>query len=135
MANGRRRLILLDTHIWVWAVEHNPKLDRDHVEILQENPDSISISAVSLWEVSMLVSKGRIEPRYPLREWFDIATSGFGIAILPLTTDIARDAYELPGTFHDDPADRMIVATARVHNYLLLSEDSKILEYSHVNAR
>jgi PIN domain nuclease of toxin-antitoxin system len=132
---GRDRgLILLDTHIWIWAVEQNPLLDRRHVEILEQNPDNLLISAVSLWEMSMLVAKGRLTPRYPLKEWFDFATSIFGIAILPLTPEVALEAYSLPGTFHDDPADRMIVATARIHHCVLLTEDTKIRNYSQVEA-
>jgi PIN domain nuclease of toxin-antitoxin system len=134
MAFGRRteELKLLDTHVWVWAVENDPLLKLKHIEILEQNPDSLVISAVSLWEVSMLVAKGRMRTRYPLKEWFDFATSTFGIAILPLPPDVAQEAYELPGKFHEDPADRLIVATARIHNCLLLTEDSKIKKYPHV---
>jgi PIN domain nuclease of toxin-antitoxin system len=128
MAFGRRteELKLLDTHVWVWAVENDPLLKRKYIEILEQN------SAVSLWEVSMLVAKGRMRTRYPLKEWFEFATSTFGIAILPLTPNVAQEAYELPGKFHEDPADRLIVATARIHNCLLLTEDSKIRKYPHV---
>jgi PIN domain nuclease of toxin-antitoxin system len=75
-----------------------------------------------------------LTPRYPLKEWFDFATSIFGIAILPLTPEVALEAYSLPGTFHDDPADRMIVATARIHHCVLLTEDTKIRNYSQVEA-
>src|ERR1700685_3402049 len=134
MAIGRRaeELKLLDTHVWVWAVENDPLLKQRYIEILEQNPDTLLISAASLWEVSMLVAKGRMKTRYPLKEWFDFATSTFGIAILPLTPDVAQEAYELPGKFHEDPADRLIVATARIHDCLLLTEDTKIGKYPHV---
>ena len=123
---------LLDTHVWIWAVDRGPRLSDEYFELISENLDSLAISAVSLWEVSMLVAKNKIQLSRPLDRWFDLATAGVGLTILPLTTIIALDAYALPGTFHDDPADRMIVATARVHDCLLLTEDDKIRKYRHV---
>ena len=80
----------------------------------------------------MLVAKQRLRPTFPLREWLNFGTTAVGISLFPITIDVAAEAYELPGTFHDDPADRLIVATARAHSCLLLTEDSKILEYPHV---
>jgi PIN domain nuclease of toxin-antitoxin system len=80
----------------------------------------------------MLHAKGRLNFAVPLQEWFDNILAESGILVLPLTPRITVEAYSLPGRFHDDPADRMIVATARNHDCLLLTEDKKILDYSHV---
>jgi PIN domain nuclease of toxin-antitoxin system len=134
MAIGRtdEELILLDTHVWIWSFEPSPRLDREHLRLIEENYGKLVISAASLWEVSMLVSKKRIDLGYPLQQWFELATSGLGILTLPLSAEVAREAYQLPGKFHEDPADRLIVATARIHNCLLLTEDSKIRKYPHV---
>ena len=133
MANGRReRGIILDTHVWIWAVEQDLQLDETHKALIEAYSDRAFICAASLWEVSMLVSKKRFIPKYPLQDWFDFATSAVGLPVLPLTANVAREAYELPGKFHEDPANRMIVATARTHDFLLLSEDAKIKKYSHV---
>jgi PIN domain nuclease of toxin-antitoxin system len=128
----RRELTLLDTHIWIWSVEHDQRLSNKHFEIIDSSPENLAISVVSCWEIAMLVSKGRIKLDRPLRDWLERATTSSAIHVLPLTPIIAAEAYELPGTFHEDPADRLIVATARVHKCLLLTEDSKILDYSHV---
>jgi PIN domain nuclease of toxin-antitoxin system len=125
-------LILLDTHVWIWAIERDSRLDRKHEKIIEEHSGQVFISAASLWEVSMLVSKQRMTPIFPLRRWLDFATAAVGLPILPITTNVAAEAYELPGTFHDDPADRLIVATARVHDCILLTKDEKILDYPFV---
>jgi PIN domain nuclease of toxin-antitoxin system len=133
MANrASGRLILLDTHVWIWAIEQDRRLKREHEKIIEENAGQVFVCAASLWEVSMLVSKKRMKLIFPLREWLEFGTVAVGLPVLPITTAVAAEAYELPGTFHDDPADRLIVATARVHKCLLLTEDSKILDYSHV---
>lgn len=80
----------------------------------------------------MLRAKNRIVHEWPVRQWLEWSTVGVGIVVLPINPEIAAEAYELPGQFHEDPADRLIVATARIHDCLLLTEDSKILDYSHV---
>ena len=80
----------------------------------------------------MLVAKKRIDLSAPAAEWFKNVIAESGIRVLNLTPEIAADAYTLPGKFHDDPADRMIVATARNMDCLLLTEDKKILKYPHV---
>jgi PIN domain nuclease of toxin-antitoxin system len=126
------RLILLDTHVWIWAINNNPRLDPQFAEIIRENPNSVCVSIVSCWEISMLVAKKRLDLGAPPEKWFESVLSESGIILLPLTPQIAAQAYSLPGKFHEDPADRMIVATARNRNALLLTEDEKILGYTHV---
>ena len=74
----------------------------------------------------------RLAFKIPVLEWLRPAQSYPGVQVLPLTTEIVVDSTQLPGNFHKDPADQLIVATARVHSLPLLTMDSKILAYPHV---
>ena len=84
-----------------------------------------------MWEVSMLASKNRIILEGDTMEWINKALSAPGISLYPLTPEIAYESAHLPGNFHGDPADRMIVASARKLNATLVTFDQKILEYSN----
>jgi PIN domain nuclease of toxin-antitoxin system len=132
MAERTEELKLLDTHVWIWSVDKNPRLDRKFAEIIDLNRKNLCISVISCWEISMLIAKQRLDLGAPAAEWFKNVISESGIRVLNLTPGIAADAYTLPGKFHDDPADRMIVATARNMECLLLTEDKKTLKYPHV---
>ncbi|RMI12730.1 MAG: type II toxin-antitoxin system VapC family toxin [Calditrichaeota bacterium] len=90
------------------------------------------MSAISCWEIAKLVEYGRLELPCSLKEWFDQALSYPGIYLLPLTPEIAIESTQLPGNFHRDPADQIIVATARVYDCPLITSDKKILSYPHV---
>ncbi|MGA7877644.1 MAG: type II toxin-antitoxin system VapC family toxin [Desulfoferrobacter sp.] len=82
----------------------------------------------------MMATKGRIAVKIDPRLWLENALSKSGLRVIDLTPDIAMESCSLPGDFHRDPADRIIVATARTHNLTLLTKDKKILEYPHVKA-
>ena len=92
----------------------------------------IGVSVISCWEIAKLVEYGRLELPCPLEEWFEQALSYPGIHLLPLTPEIAIESTRLPGEFHRDPADQIIVATARVYNCPLVTSDERILNYPHV---
>ncbi|MFI5201014.1 MAG: type II toxin-antitoxin system VapC family toxin [Candidatus Kapaibacterium sp.] len=124
-------LKLLDTHVWLWSVDDSPRLSGRFADLISDNPENVCVSAVSCWEIAMLHSKGRIDLGAPVSEWFEKVIAQSGILLTP---QLAADAYSLPGKFHDDPADRMIVATARSRDCLLLTENKKILDYPHVNS-
>ena len=126
-------MIVLDTHIWMWWVHDDKKLTRLQIEIIQETEDNIiGISAISCWEIAKLIELKRLEIPCDIREWFERALSYPGIRILELTPEIAIDSTQVPGKFHRDPADQIIVATARIYNCPLVTSDNKILRYSHV---
>ena len=91
------------------------------------------MSAISCWEVAKLVEYDRLVLPCPVDEWMEQALSYPGIQFLNLTPQIAIESTQLPAGFHKDPADQIIVATARVHNCRLLTVDAKILNYEHVN--
>ena len=91
------------------------------------------MSAISCWEVAKLVEYKRLVLPCPVDAWMDQALLYPGIRFLDLTPQIAIESSQLPVGFHNDPADQIIVATARVHNCRLLTVDAKILDYRHVN--
>jgi PIN domain nuclease of toxin-antitoxin system len=117
---------LLDTHAWVWWVQGDARLGRHIIRKLDELPadDRPAISDISLWEVATLASLGRIEFPGMLEAWLAIAASPKTVRVLPVTPRIAAEVARLPDSFHRDPADRLIVATSRVHGLRLLTKDS-----------
>lgn len=126
-------MILLDTHIWVWWVDESSQLSERHTQLIQDNEqEGLGVSAISCWEVAKLVEHGRLRLDCALEEWMEQAVTYPGITLLPLTPQIAIASTTLPGAFHRDPADQIIVATARVHNLSLLTIDRLIMDYPHV---
>lgn len=125
--------MLLDTHIWIWWVNGDPQLRPEHLNAISSAQQTgIEISIISCWEVAKLVENQRLVLSLPVRDWLNLALSFPGIRLLPLTLDILIESTQLPGTFHKDPADQIVVATARVHQLPLLTFDSKILAYPDV---
>lgn len=126
-------MILIDTHIWVWWVEENPRLTPTHRAYVQAHEAvGLGVSVISCWEIAKLVHAGRLAPPIPIADWMEQALSYPGIRLLELTPRIAIASTQLPGTFHRDPADQIIVATARVLDLVLVTADQKILDYAHV---
>lgn len=126
-------MILLDTHVWVWWVQGEPRLPRAAAErIEQEEATGIGVSVISCWEIAKLVEHDRLALPLPVEEWLTTALSYPGMELVPITPRIAVESTQLPGDFHSDPADQLIVATARVLNCSLFTADHKIRRYSHV---
>lgn len=126
-------MIILDTHIWIWHVQGDQRLTADYTTIIQQYESiGLGVSAISLWEIAKAVELGRLKLPLPIEDWFLIALAYPGISLLPLTPQVAVESTRLPGIFHKDPADQIITATARVHNYPLITFDAKILNYPHV---
>ncbi len=126
-------MILLDTHLWIWLVDNNPRLTTVQQKYLRDHESQgLAVSVISCWEVAKLVEVGRLAFSLPVQEWIDQALNYPGIQLLELTPRIAVESTQLPGAFHRDPADQMIVATARVLGIPLLTFDEKINNYPHV---
>ena len=126
-------MTLLDTHIWVWWVHDETHLTAMQRKWLTENePHGLGVSVISCWEIAKLVEYKRLILPCPISDWFDQALAYPGVRLLDLTPQIALASTQLPGGFHRDPADQMIVATARVHDCPLLTADAKLLSYAHV---
>jgi PIN domain nuclease of toxin-antitoxin system len=126
-------MIILDTHIWVWWVHGNEQLTQKQSKAIQDNEDDvIGVSAISCWEVAKLVEVGRLGLSTPVEKWIEQAMGYPGIRLLDLSPEISVESTRLPGEFHRDPADRIIVATARIYNCPLLTADGRIIEYPYV---
>jgi PIN domain nuclease of toxin-antitoxin system len=125
-------MILLDTHIWIWWMDDNPRLSQRHRQIIssQQN-DGLGISIYSCWEVAKLVEYGRLELKLSIEDWLKIALSHPQIQALDLTIPIIVKSTKLVG-FHKDPADQIIVATSILSGIPLLTADEKIIAYPDV---
>jgi PIN domain nuclease of toxin-antitoxin system len=126
-------MILLDTHIWVWWVHGDSQLSKAHDEqIRAHEPDGLGVSVISCWEIAKLVEHERLVLPRSTEDWMDQALAYPGIQLVGLTPRIAVESTQLPGAFHRDPADQIIVATARVLDCSLVTADERILNYPHV---
>jgi len=126
-------MILLDTHIWIWWVDEESSLKKKWRSLLENLPEGeAAISIISCWEVAKKVETGKLKLKLPLAKWLPLAIESTGVHIIPLDVKIILDSTSLPGKFHKDPADQLIVATSRVKNISLLTADEKILKYQFV---
>ena len=125
---------LLDTHVWLWSHEAHQKFGRKTKQILTSNEDDRLVSAISTFEIARLISKGRLILRQSFPSWKAQSLHDLVAATIDVSHEIAWEAYNLPGSFHKDPADRLLVATARLHELVLLTADDSILNYKHVKS-
>lgn len=126
-------MIVLDTHIWIWWVHNDPLLPSTYQRYLHTHASSsFGVSIISCWEVALLDAGGKITLPLTIGDWLHDALTFPGIQLLDLTPEIVVDANHLPDNFHRDPADRLIVATARQHGCPLITQDAKIRSYPHV---
>jgi PIN domain nuclease of toxin-antitoxin system len=124
--------LVLDTHVWVWLLEGTTSLKpaiRRRIEA-SAREGGLLVSAISVWEVAMLEAKGRLTFDQDCNAWVTDALSAPGISLVPLAPEIAVASTRLPADFHGDPADRIIVATARAHGHTLVTADGAILSYA-----
>lgn len=123
--------LVLDTHVWIWLNFGTPGLKplvRRSIDEAAGRGD-LRLPAICPWEVALLTSKRRLELYLPVRDWVHRALAVPGLSLAPVTPDIAVEACYLPGDFHGDPADRLIVATARVEGATLVTRDAGIVAY------
>jgi PIN domain nuclease of toxin-antitoxin system len=127
-------VIVLDTHTLLWWVNGDALLSkkaRTAIERERGNGD-IVVSSISAWEISLLVKRERLSFSMDVESWLATVSDIEALRFVPVDTEIALKAVELPGEFHKDPADRMIVATARTLAAPLITKDQKIRDYEHV---
>lgn len=124
-------MIVVDTHVLIWAVHDDPRLGAKARAILDQTTrqSRILVSAITPWEIAMLAEQGRIALGDDVGRWIDRALALPGVQLAPLDASIAVDSVRLPGLFHADPADRIIVATARFQQVPLMTADQAILDY------
>lgn len=123
---------LLDTHVWFWLVRgrEGRLAARTAAQLEQAALGApLGVSVISVWEIALLASKGRIGLGMPVHEWVDSALNRPGFMRIDLDPATVIESCALPGDFHADPADRFLVATARLKNMVIVTRDSRILEY------
>jgi PIN domain nuclease of toxin-antitoxin system len=130
-------VIVLDTHtlLW-WASGDEAQLSAAAAQTIEGelNGGQIMVSSISAWELAMLVARGRVALSMDIEEWLSVVGQIEAVSFIPVDNEIAVKSIELPGEFHKDPADRIIVATARKLAAPLITADEKIRDYPHVRA-
>lgn len=130
-------MIVLDTHalLW-WANGERAQLSAAAASAIDAEMDGgqILVSSMSAWELAMLVERGRVALSMDVASWLDTLGRIDAVQMVPVDSEIAVKSVQLPGDFHKDPADRIIVATARKFAAPLVSADEKIRSYPHVRA-
>lgn len=123
--------ILLDTHVWIWFVKGDSTLKSPARQVIEDayNNGTIALSAISIWETAMLVSKHKLILSLPVLDWIKQAIRSTRCELIDLSTDIAVESCQLPDGFIGDPAGRIIIATARLKKLTLLTRDKHILNY------
>ena len=124
--------LLLDTHILIWSQESPFLLGLKTRKLLRNTQHDICISAVCALEISRLIFLEKITLKIELKTWLNRARIGLKAMLRPIDHEAAVESYQLPGSFHKDPADRILVATARLDECHLLTADNLILKYPHV---
>jgi PIN domain nuclease of toxin-antitoxin system len=125
-------IVLLDTHVWIWAFDGSERLGRSAKEILVNPETERWISPISTLEIARLMEGGDIAINCPLSEWVEQSIHDLRLKSQEVNHEIAIKAYQLSGTFHRDPADRQIVVTAICHGLTLMTADERILQYPAV---
>jgi PIN domain nuclease of toxin-antitoxin system len=124
-------VIVLDTHIWIWWSAESARLPKKTATALGRSVE-LGVPTICCWEVAMLVSKGRLTLSMDVLDWLQLALERPKIQLLPLTPEVSAMSMQLPGTFHGDPADRLIVATALTLKQKLATQDQAIRDWGRV---
>lgn len=127
-------MILLDTHTFVWFFSNDSRLSskaKRHIE-KAKSEGSISVSAISIWEIFMLVKKEKLTLKFDVHKWLEIANKASYLRFVPVDNDIAGQSVILPGFTNPDPADRIIVATAQILHVPIVTKDQKMHAYKGI---
>lgn len=129
-------MIVLDTHALLWWVNGDAQLSQTALDTITQELSSengeVLVSSITAWEIALLVEKGRLTLSMNIDDWLDTVSEIDGVSFVSLDVATAVESTRLPGEFHKDPADRMIVSLARHFNVILITADEKISAYRHV---
>lgn len=125
---------LLDTHVWIWSQELPERLGPKTRKALTDSRNALYVSTISTLEIARLTAIGTLELSESLSDWVTATLRSLNCGAIEISHTIAVSAYSLSGDFHKDPADRILVATARLHRLVLISADERILAYPHVKS-
>ena len=124
--------IVLDTHILIWSLLTPEKVDADQQFVIKQAliNNELYISSITLWEIAMLISKGRINIFTRIDDFLKSIENIKGLQVYQVNSSIAADSVVLPGEVHGDPADRIIIATCRELGSTLITADEQILNWA-----
>lgn len=125
---------LLDTHAWVWWVTEDRRLSKPARRRIERAAagSTLLLSLISVWEVAKRVEKRQLVLDRPITAWLDAATLRPGLELVELSRPILEESCRLPQPFHGDPAHQMVVATARLHEAVVITRDERLTAYRHV---
>ena len=129
-------MIVLDTHVWIWFLSNPDLLSTTALKHIKEaeKSDIIYVSSISVWEMALLVLKKRLILNIDIKQWLSIAENLKFLNYIPIDNSIALKSVNLPSPLHNDPADRIIIASAIALDAILITKDEKILNYPYVQA-
>lgn len=127
-------MIVLDTNVLVWWISSPEKINKKSLKIIEkENKNGeILVSSISVWEIYLLIKKGRLQFTVHPDNWLEKVENISSIRFVPIDNKIAARSVNLPDPLHNDPADRIIIATALQIGAKLITSDQKILGYPHI---
>lgn len=132
LATNKARKLLLDTHVWLRYLGVSGDVNRSALPTLHRAAADgiLYVSIISTWETAMLVKRGRLSLNTSVHRWTEEALSKPGINLLPFSPEIAIESVNLPEPIHKDPADRILIASARVETMTLVTRDVEVLEFA-----
>jgi PIN domain nuclease of toxin-antitoxin system len=124
--------LLLDTHVWVRYINGESPLKQKAIEAidLARRTGDAFVSVISVWEIALLVRKGRLDLPFGVEQWVQRSLQLPGIQLLPFTPRIAIESVQLPDSLNKDPSDRILVATARIQALTLLTRDKDVVRFA-----
>lgn len=128
--------LLLDTHIWIWYLEGaSQQLSRPVSSLIERSGKAsrLLVSDISYWEVAVKAAKGKLTLSVDAGVWLSRASAAPGIRFLPIDRDVLLLSTRLAGTARNDPADRMLIATAQLNNVPLVTADKLVIDYAKSN--
>lgn len=130
-------LTLLDTHAWLWWVAADRRLVASARRAIERAASSgtLALSLISVWEIAKKAEKKQLVLDRPVETWIDEALARPGLQTIELARPVLIESCRLPGPFHGDPADQLIVATARDRDAVIVTRDDRIRRYPHVRSR
>ena len=126
--------LLLDTHVWVWSQDRSSGLGSAAAKLLVDDSSSLYVSTVSSLEIARLAWGDRLTLDIPVGDWIEQSIDSLLADTLTMTHAVAIRAYSLPDDFHRDPADRILAASAIIHDLTPVTADEHLLAYPHIAA-
>lgn len=135
MATSKSPRLLLDTHIWLRYLGISGDLRKSALPVLHNAAaeGAIYVSVISVWEIALLVKRQKLNLSTSVDRWTETALAQPGVNLLAFSPEIAIDSVNLPDPIHKDPADRILIASARVERLTLVTRDDEILDFASRN--